>query len=196
MVTALLLSACLCVSGTTEAREMAQRRPSPRKPPRVTLADSLAAGLPAPPQATVKYGPVTPEESQQLLSGDLNVGGYSFGKTGQIRLPQRDRFSLAHELFHALDAQVFTDSDRARFQRILRAPAGEWKAATGAAGGKQSPSEIAADYFAAIATKQGPTEGQGTYVDAFGPKRLKRFGRSLGRLRDRRGLDLLDLGGY
>lgn len=48
MVTALLLSVCLCVSGITEGA-VAARRPDPRKPPRAerfSLADALA-GVPA-----------------------------------------------------------------------------------------------------------------------------------------------------
>jgi hypothetical protein len=167
---------------------MAQRRPDPRRSK--TLAHALQR-LPAPPKAHVTYGPLSDAE----LGGQMTAG-LTYPDTGEIRLAQRDRFGLAHELFHALDTQVFTDSDRARFQTILQAPSGPWRAGTGVKG-KRSPSEIAADYYAAIATGLDPRhEGSGAYVDAFGPKRMRRFENSLGRLMRRRGLSALDLGSY
>lgn len=199
MVTAWVLSACL--SWASIGCEMAERRPDPRRTPRAkkwTLADALA-GLPAPPQAKVIYGQF------DYPGADVGpAGGYTDVEAGNIYLrtrakrPRRD-FSLGHELFHLLDTQVLTDQDRAKFSRILKVK-GPWDQGTGVAGGGMaSPSEVAADYYASLATGANlPGSGRmvSSYVDGYGPKRLRRFDRALGKLMQDRGLAQLDLGSY
>ena len=146
--------------------------------------------VPAPLNASVTYGPLSDSE----LGGQM-TGGLTYPDQGTIRLPDRDSYGLAHEMFHLLDAQVLTDADRARFAKILRTD-GVWNQGTGTKG-FTSPDEIAADYYAALATNMDVKKaGGGRYVGEYGPKRLRRFGNSLERLLKRRGLSVLDLENY
>lgn len=185
----LALVVCLaCVAPNTEAIQVNPRRAVPI---RKQVRRKKTYRLPAPLSAKVTYGPLTDQE----LGGQM-TGGLTYPDQGTIRLPERDPYGLAHELFHVLDAQVLTDADRARFQKILRLNAGPWNSGTGTKG-YVSPDEIAADYFAALATNLDIRKaGSGAYVSEYGPKRLRRFGNSLERLLKRRGLDVLDLSDY
>jgi hypothetical protein len=126
------------------------------------------------------------------------VGGYSYGDKGEIHvLKGTDKFTLAHETGHLLDAQVLSDGDRQFFQRLLHSPTGPWNQGTGAAGGYHSPSEQFADYYAAAATGYDPRPKRkgkaisGGSTDSYtpiGPKRLKRLTQALERLQRRNNL--------
>ena len=98
-----------------------------------------------------------------------------------------DPFARAHEVGHILDAQVLTDGDRRFFQRLMHAPAGDWRTGTGLKGAA-SPSEWWADYYGSAALGVDPVhENQAAYANV-GPKRLKRFEQALDRLGRRHGL--------
>lgn len=98
-----------------------------------------------------------------------------------------DKFAKAHEVGHALDAQVLTDGDRAYFQKLMHAPAGPWYQGSAADTGG-GPSEWFGDYYGAVYTNFDPDHGGlGSYAQ-IGPKRLKRFEQALQRLAKRRNL--------
>lgn len=100
--------------------------------------------------------------------------------------PRGDRFAVAHEIGH-LYLEGLTGLEKARIQRILKLK-GAWDRGTGLEGGYSSPSEHAADYYAAAATAFDPsTHGVGGYTQVD-PKVLKRFKRHLDRLGRAQGL--------
>lgn len=113
-----------------------------------------------------------------------------------------DRRTLAHEIAgHNLDVQYLTDADRARFSAIMGLQGKPWddiqKSEAGQAyTGHSSASERFADMVAMIETKQFPRPGRGggfAYLDDPPSLReLIRFGRSLERLRRRKGLGVYD----
>jgi hypothetical protein len=124
--------------------------------------------------------------------GDINypgdevgiVGAYANPETRQIFMQEYEPFTYAHEMFHILDSTVLTDADRRRFQKILGMPKRAWNTGTGmTGGGLRSPSEIGADYYAAVAVGLDPSrQYEGAYAQSYNPRRLRRFGRSLERL--------------
>lgn len=104
-----------------------------------------------------------------------------------LRANGNDPFSTAHEIGHLFLETSIGDAERARVQRILRVK-GPWDQGTGTEGGYSSPSEIAADYYAAAATGF-PQAGKGVEGYAsIGPKRLRRFKRYLDQVGRERGL--------
>lgn len=113
-----------------------------------------------------------------------------------------DRRTLAHEIAgHNLDAQVLTDRDRARFSAIMGLQGKPWDDMQHTQAGQpytghSSASERFADMVAMLETKQFPEPGRGggfAYLDDPPSLReLIRFGRSLERLRKRRGLETYD----
>jgi hypothetical protein len=96
-----------------------------------------------------------------------------------------DKATRAHELGHAFDDQVLSAGDRQYFQRLMRSPAGEWRAGTGLHGGLQSPSEHFADYYQASALGLDPRRQNEAAYTTIGPKRLKQFQKALVRLAKR-----------
>lgn len=98
-----------------------------------------------------------------------------------------NKFDRAHEVGHALDAEVLTDGDRHYFQRIMHAPPGAWDQGTGTAGYK-SPDEWFADYYAASATHLDLGRQNVDSYAQLGPKRLQRFEKALARLGQRHNL--------
>lgn len=144
--------------------------------------------LPAPRQMTVRYGEFDVPDKQDLGP----TGGYTNPQTGEIFLRNPDNFATGHEAFHLLDT-IATDSDRARWQKIL-GYGGQWNQGTGAtAGGLQSPSELIADNFGMLASGKDPrTSMDGGYVQGYDYKRMRRLARSLERFRKRNSLDVYD----
>lgn len=140
---------------------------------------------PVPMPAQVQFVPgMMPGIDQSSLLGNMQTDAatntiYYQGKP--------DPFAKAHEVGHLLDHQVLSDGDRAFFQKLMHAPAGEWRAGTGLEGLK-SPSEWFADYYASSILNVDPRhENQAAYA-SIGPKRLRRFEAAIGRLGKRHGL--------
>ncbi len=83
--------------------------------------------------------------------------------------PGASRFARWHEIGHAFDHAALIDSDRAYLQRLMRAPAGEWRQQYGA-------SEWFADYYAACHV--GVDWKHGTWVASYAeqpsPRRFRR----------------------
>lgn len=132
-------------------------------------------------------GNVTPRigQFQDPTRGQYGpTAGYTNTETGEIFLNEYDPYNYAHELFHVLDAQVLTDQDRARFQKILKLD-GPWDQGTGTKGGFNSPSEKVADYYAAAALGLDLVGKNRQVVGSYAqptPRRLRRMGRSFERL--------------
>lgn len=98
-----------------------------------------------------------------------------------------DRYSTAHEIGHLFLETSIGDRERERIRRILKVD-GPWDQGTGLEGGYSSPSEIAADYYAAAATGY-PHPGKDVSGYArIGPKRLRRFKKYLDHVGKERGL--------
>lgn len=105
----------------------------------------------------------------------------------RVNAPRDDRFAVGHEIGHLYLEHYLTGREKARIQRILGV-GGAWDQGTGTEGGYRSPSEHAADYYAAAATGFDPsTHGLGGYAQ-IKPKRLKRFKKYLDRLGRAQGL--------
>lgn len=98
-----------------------------------------------------------------------------------------DPFAKAHEIGHLFDHQVLSDGDRRFFQKLMHAPAGEWRAGTGLAGLK-SPSEWFADYYGSAVLGVDPTHANEAAYASIGPKRLRRFEQAMQRLGKRHAL--------
>lgn len=147
-------------------------------------------GLVMPGPAQIAYTNEWPEGQER------GPGGAAAAANGKIYDPDGilDRGGIAHETFHLLDQQHLTDADRARLQGLLgkRVRSGVWDQGTGATeAGMLSPSEVAADWYAALVMKQDPKRGwSGGYSDGGIPNRkeLLRFGRAVERLGKRYGL--------
>lgn len=136
-------------------------------PPAVNYAQGTAPGADANAMGTASY------------ARDTNTIYYQ----GKI-----DPTARAHETGHAFDDQVLTDGDRVYFQRLMRAPAGEWRTGTGLQGGAQSPSEWFADYYQAAVMNVDPRFANEAAYAQIGPKRLKQFRKAMQRLAKRRGI--------
>jgi hypothetical protein len=147
-----------------------------------TVLESLR--VPAPPKVEYIRG-LPPGTTEAELSGNAS----SDGAAGKIYFQGiLGRSTRAHELGHLLDHQVLTDGDRQYFQRLMHAPAGDWRSGTGLLGGLRSPSEWFADYYQASALGLDPTRQNEAAYATIGPKRLQRFEKALDRLTTRRGL--------
>lgn len=133
----------------------------------VVLAVLLALFL-APP-AVASFHPAAPISTSECPAG----GGACF-TNGTIYLGAgASRFERQHEIGHAFDAEVLTDSQRADFQRMMRAPAGPWFAGTGFPAGLHSPAEWFADYYAVCLARINPRQG---WPDSYAPRpTLRRF---------------------
>lgn len=146
-----------------------------------TLLDKLL--VPAPPTMNVTqgYAPgLPPEQAMGNAAFDSNTNTLYYQGT-------LDPATRAHETGHAFDHQALSDGDRAFFQKLMHAPAGEWRAGTGLQG-VSSPSEWFADYYAASALGLDPRRQNEAAYASIGPKRLKRFEQALDRLGRRQGL--------
>ena len=124
------------------------------------------------------------------LGGPADVPvGSAFAQGGTVYADRgTDRYTLAHEIGHALDHLNLSDADRQRFYRIMmpkkykRNPGRPWEGGTGTSGGHSSLSEWFADYYAAAATNLDLSrENASAYAD-LRPKRLRRFKRELRRV--------------
>jgi hypothetical protein len=122
------------------------------------------------------------------------------GKTIYVQ-GMADRRTLAHEAAHNLDSQVLTDRDRARFSAIMGLQGKPWDTIQQTEAGQpytghSSASERFGDMVSMLETKQFPKPGRGggfAYLDDPPSLReLIRLGRSLERLRKRRGLEVYD----
>lgn len=159
---------------------------------RAALVAALGSTMVARPPLGVPIAPHHDIQWQQPAASEHGepIGGYT-DTNGQITLrPGASRYEQAHEMGHALDFEVLTNRDRARFQRIMGAPKGDWRTGGGYLnGGMQSPSEWFGDYYAASALGINPNRQSVTNYTQIDPARLRRFTHSLERLRERRGLD-------
>lgn len=127
------------------------------------------------------YAPgITQENATGTAAYDANTDTVYY--QGRLR-----KSTKAHELGHALDDQVLTDGDRAYFQKLLHAPAGEWNTGTGLQG-LASPNEIFADYYQAAALHLDPRRQSEASYTTVGPVRLKRFEAALARIAARKHL--------
>lgn len=129
------------------------------------------------------------------IPADEMYGAASDPASGTIYAPNGPlgRFARAHEIAHMLDTQVFSDGDRAYFQKAMGLKPGTWNAGTGMTdAGLHSPSELFADYFAALATHMDPhREWEAAYVGTPPSRRqLLKLGKALQRLGLRRHLSL------
>lgn len=145
--------------------------------PELAVAAAVAGFLPAPLHSNVHIG-----DFQYPSGGDVGmVGGYTNPSTGDIYMQERDPFALAHEKFHLLDYQSLSDAERGRLQRAMNMT-GAWDQGVGVTGGMHSPSEWAADYYAAGVTGLNLNRQVVSSYATIGPKRLKRFKRELKRI--------------
>lgn len=161
---------------------------------RAVLAASLAL-TPAPVSTAYGYVPVAPTVhytqgyapgiTQENATGNAAYDPDTDTVYYQGKL---EKSTKAHELGHALDDQVLSDGDRAYFQKLMHAPAGEWRSGTGLQGGMTSPSEWFADYYQASALNLDPRRQNEAAYATIGPKRLKRFEAALSRLAKRQHL--------
>lgn len=125
--------------------------------------------------------------------------GMSAGAAGDGKIfdPDRilDRSGRAHEGFHLLDQQSFTDEDRARLQKVTGMPGPWFNGEPGQGSYSTSAGERMADYFAAVVRRRDPERGWTGGYDGDVPTRkqlmrfaveLERIGRThgLGRYRD------------
>lgn len=126
---------------------------------------------------------------------DMGASAQTDGRTVWMQ-GKPDRQTLAHEMAHVLDTTALTDSDRARFARIMGTK-GPWEPTQVNGGQVQTthgaPSERFADMVSMLATKRFPKPGQGGgfgFLDEDPPslRELLRLGRSLERMRKRQGL--------
>lgn len=140
--------------------------------------------VPAPPKVHYQqgYGPGITQENA------MGTASYSRDTDTIYYLGKPDETTRAHETGHALDDQVLTDGDRRYFQRLMQAPAGDWRSGTGLQGGARSPSEWFADYYQAAALDLDPRHEQVAAYAQVGPKRLKRFEAALARVAKRQHL--------
>lgn len=112
--------------------------------------------------------------SAVVIAGDCPAyadGGSCGYSDGRIYLVQRDRFSLAHELEHLLDAERYDGRDRVLLTRALRIRAGTpWGERTGlSCMAEVCPSEVAADAYAACALRLRPDGGRWTSSYGYDP---------------------------
>jgi hypothetical protein len=142
---------------------------------------AIASGIiPAPPAVNLVYGVAPGLEQNAMGTAAYNRDTDTVYYQGKL-----DPATRAHELGHAFDDQVLTDGDRQYFQRIMQAPAGEWRTGTGIKGGHLSPSEWFADYYQASALGLDPRKQSEAAYAQVGPKRLRQFEKALGRLAKR-----------
>lgn len=136
------------------------------------LAKLSALKVPGAAQASVSHTWPTEYERGNSAAGALN---------GTIYDPDRilDKDGRGHEMFHLLDQQHLTVADRARLQRRLGVKRGVWDH-----DGPSAPSEIAADWYAALVNKRDPKRSWSAGYDGAIPTRkaLLRFGRELERI--------------
>lgn len=160
-------------------------------PRRAALAALLSASVASTPARPFVPAPAEIQYQQGTAPG-LPAGAMGTAATDPTTRTvwyqgKMDPFTRAHETGHVFDASELSDGDRHFFQRLMHAPAGEWKTGTGLDGLK-SPHEWFADYYAADATNLDvKNAGEESYA-SIGPKRLKRFEQALARLGRRRAL--------
>jgi hypothetical protein len=128
-----------------------------------------------------------PIPDQYTLTHNEDEGGVADVTNMRANAPRGDRFAAGHEIGHLFLEQLTTPEEKARIQRILKIN-GAWDQGTGLEGGYSSPSEHAADYYAAAATGFDPARyGLGGYTQ-IGARKLKRFKIYLDKIGRERGL--------
>lgn len=165
-----LIAAILLAQGAPMAKKHVKRA-SASGAHRMLLA---ATPIPGAPNFNIVYGP--PPATAQLPQS-VAANYYDPNTSTMYLQGHGDRFAQGHEAGHALDSQVLSDADRARFTRILGLT-GDWHRSDYG----HSPAEWFADYYSAAASGMDLSrEGVDSYA-RFTPRKLKRFDRALRRL--------------
>lgn len=167
-------------------RAATRPRPRPSRPrPRPAVLRKLKGlRIPRPDDLQVVDG--WPAGSEQGTSGGGYLDGTIYNPGGVL-----DEGGIAHETFHGLDDKNLTDDDRARLL-TASGKTGPWRRGSGLTReGLQSPSELLADWYSAVARGLDPKREWDAGYEGEAPsrRRLLRFGRVLERAGDRYDLD-------